>query len=407
MKVLMINSVCGIRSTGRICTDLADILKKQGHECLIAYGREYVPEKYENISYRIGADIDIKLHVLKSRFFDAAGFGSKKATQRLVEKMIEYDPDIIHLHNIHGYYVNVEILFNYLKTCGKKIVWTLHDCWAFTGHCAHFDYANCNKWQSGCFMCPETSNYPKSLCDHSTVNYERKKESFTDVKDMIIVTPSKWLADLVQKSFLKEYPVNVISNGIDLDKFRPTKGTFRQNYRLENKKIVLGVASAWTEKKGLNDFEKLSEMLDRSYQIVLVGLTEKQKEKLPVSILGITQTNDVTELAELYSAADVFVNLTYEDTYPTVNLEALSCGTAVITYQTGGSPETLPSCCGRVVSKGNLIEVKKAVEELCSGKIILDCDRAALGKEACYQKYLDLFNCLMKGDADSDENFGK
>lgn len=407
MKILMINSVCGIGSTGRICTDLADVLTKQGHECLIAYGRKTAPEKYKDISYRIGSDIDVKAHALKSRLFDASGFGSKKATKRLVKRIIEYDPDIIHLHNIHGYYINIEILFDYLKTCGKKIVWTLHDCWAFTGHCAHFDYANCNKWQYGCFCCPETSNYPKSLCDRSVVNYKRKKENFIGVKNMTIITPSKWLADLVRQSFLKEYPINVISNGIDLDVFQPIKGTFRQKYCLNSKKIVLGVASTWTVKKGLNDFKELSKILDSSYQIVLVGLTKKQKENLPRSIIGITQTNNLTELADIYSAADVFVNLTYEDTYPTVNLEALSCGTAVITYQTGGSPETLPSCCGKVVSKGNLIEVKKAVEDFCSEKSVLDCDRAAFDREICYQKYLKLFNCLMKGKDNNDTNFKK
>lgn len=407
MKILMINSVCGIRSTGRICTDLADVLKKQGHECLIAYGREGVPEKYESISYRIGSDLDVKRHALKARCFDAAGFGSKNATQRLIEKIREYDPDVIHLHNIHGYYLNIEVLFDYLKQSNKQVVWTLHDCWPFTGHCAHFDYAKCSKWQSGCFSCPEMSSYPKSMCDHSTANYERKRKSFTGVKDMTIVTPSKWLANLVQQSFLKEYPVNVISNGIDLDVFQPKNGKFRQNYHFENKKIVLGVASAWSLKKGLYDFEKLSKMLDSSYQIVLVGLTEKQKEKLPKTIFGITQTNDVSELAELYSTADVFVNLTYEDTYPTVNLEALSCGTAVITYQTGGSPEMLDSNCGKVVPKGDLVEVKRAVEKLCNNENNFVCDRDMFDRNRCYQTYLDLYNGLKKGRDDNGANFKK
>lgn len=398
MKILMINSVCGIRSTGRICTDLADVLKEHGHECLIAYGREYVPEKYQEISYRIGSNTDVKLHALKARLFDAAGFSSGQATKRLIKKIREYDPDIIHLHNIHGYYLNIEILFEYLKKANKPVVWTLHDCWSFTGHCAHFDYANCEKWQTGCFSCPETSSYPKSLCDYSKKNYQRKRKSFTAVERMTIVTPSIWLANLVQHSFLKEYPVNVIPNGIDLEVFKQTKGTFRQVHHLENKKIVLGVASAWNFKKGLYDFEKLSKMLDDSYQIVLVGLTEKQKEELSKSILGIAQTNDVTELAELYSTADIFVNSTYEDTYPTVNLEALACGTAVITYQTGGSPETLNSHCGRVVPKGNIIELKKSVEELCNKEKISVCGRDEFDKNRCYQTYLNLFEDLQKGE---------
>ena len=343
MRILMINVVCGIRSTGRICTDLADALAEQGHEVKIAYGRENVPEKYQKYAVRIGTDLDVKLHGVKARLFDKAGFGSVGATKRFIEWVKEYDPDVIHLHNIHGYYINIEILFNYLKTCGKKILWTLHDCWAFTGHCSHFSFVKCDKWKKGCFSCQQKNEYPASiLCDNSKRNWLVKKQLFSDIQNMTIITPSKWLARLVKESFLSDYPVEVINNGIDTDIFKPTSSNFRQLYHLEQKKIILGVASSWNARKGLYDFVKLSGTIDESYKIVLVGLSPKQVKEVPEKILCITRTNSTMELAEIYTAADVFFNPTYEDNYPTVNLEAQACGTPVITYDTGGSPESVP-----------------------------------------------------------------
>lgn len=407
MKVLMINSVCGIRSTGRICTDLAVALDEQGYEVKIAYGREEVPKQFQKYAVRIGTDRDVKLHGLKARLFDGAGFGSKSATIKFIRWVKGYDPDVIHLHNIHGYYVNIEILFDYLRTCGKKIIWTLHDCWAFTGHCAHFDYANCNKWKTRCFSCTEISNYPKSLCDHSARNYDVKKKSFTGIENMIIVTPSKWLEILVRQSFLKEYSVKTIANGIDLNIFKPTIGSFRQMYHLENKKIVLGVASAWSAKKGVHDFKKLSNMLDDSYQIVLVGLTEKQCAELPKSILGMTRTNNATELAELYTTANVFANPTYEDTYPTVNIEAQACGTPVVTYQTGGSPETLLPNCGICVQRGDVYKFKNAIENMCSQGKAFVYDRSFFDKKICYKAYLSLYDNIWKGNAIGNADFEK
>lgn len=343
MRILMINSVCGIRSTGRICTDLAEMLEKQGHEVKIAYGRESVPEKYQKYAVRIGSNLDVKLHGLKARLFDASGFGSKRATKRFVEWVKAYDPDVIHLHNLHGYYLHLGILFEYLKTCGKKIVWTLHDCWAFTGHCAHFTLAKCEKWKTGCGHCPQKDSYPKSFSDHAKRNFEKKKALFCGIPDLTLVTPSAWLAGLVKESFLREYSVRVIHNGIDLSVFQPTAGDFKERYGLQNKTIILGVASVWNKGKGFDDFLKLSKILDDRYAIVLVGVSKEQKSKLPENIVGIERTNSTRELAEIYTAADVFFNPTYEDNYPTVNLEAQACGTPVITYRTGGSVESVPS----------------------------------------------------------------
>lgn len=341
MKILMINSVCGIGSTGRICTDLATELEKKGHEVKIAYGRGEVPKQFEKYAIKIGTDTDVKIHALKARLFDKSGFGSKIATRNFIEWVKDYNPDVIHLHNVHGYYINIEILFTYLKQSRKKIIWTLHDCWSFTGHCAFFDYVECEKWKIGCEHCLQKKEYPARIGpDMSKQNYYFKKKCFTGVRNMTLVTPSKWLADLIKESYLKEYPTIVINNGVDTSVFKPVHGDVKQKYDCQDKKIILGVAAVWDKRKGLDSFIRLSNRIDDSYKIILVGLNKMQINTLPEKIIGIERTNNVGELAELYSAADVFVNPTLEDNYPTTNLEAIACGTPVITYDTGGSPES-------------------------------------------------------------------
>lgn len=376
MKVLMINSVCGIGSTGRICTDIAEALTAQNHECRIAYGRGTVPEKYRRYAVRIGNNPSVNLHALQTRIFDNTGAGSKIATKRLISRIKEYDPDVIHLHNIHGYYINIELLFGYLKQAGKKVVWTLHDCWAFTGHCAHFELVGCNKWKDGtCGNCPQKKEYPGSLLlDNSKNNFIKKKNLFTGVPDMTVVVPSEWLASIVRNSFLNEYEIKVIRNGIDTDVFKPTQGDFRERYGLKDKKIVLGVASVWSDRKGYNDILKLAETLDDNCKTVLVGADKKQIKSLPDNILGISHTDNPAELAEIYTCADILVNPTFEDTYPTVNLEAQACGTPVVTYRTGGSPECVPE--GHVASENNAESLKQAVDKVLSSqerRILSDC----------------------------------
>ncbi len=356
MKVLFINAVCGIGSTGKICAELAQKYEKDGHEAKIAYGRHaYVPEQYEKYAIRIGSDTDVKLHAVKTRLTDKHGLGSKRATKKFLEWAEEYSPDLLWLHNIHGYYINYEMLFAWIKKHPEmEVKWTLHDCWSFTGHCSHFSFVKCYKWKKACEKCVQTNRYPSSFIDNCKDNFLRKKSAFTGVKNMTIVTPSKWLADLVKQSFLKEYPVKVIYNEIDTSIFKPTESDFRKKYHLEDKRIILGVASTWDDRKGFFDFFKLSEMIDENSKIVMVGLTDEQLKSLPQNVIGIKRTNGQKELAEIYTAADVFVNTTYEDTYPTVNLEAQACGTPVITYRTGGSPETLYIDNCAVVAVGDL-----------------------------------------------------
>ncbi len=388
MKVLMINSVCGIRSTGRICTDLADALTAQGHEVKIAYGRETVPEKSRKYAVRIGSNTDNKLHGLRSRLFDDTGFGSKRATKRFIEWVKSYDPDVVHLHNIHGYYINIELLFRYLAEAEKPVIWTLHDCWSFTGHCAYFDYAECDRWKTGCHNCPQKKEYPSSmLADRSKKNWEAKKKLFTAVKDMVFVTPSEWLAEILGQSYFGKYPVKVINNDIDLSVFRPTEGDFREKNGLTGKKMLLGVASVWDRRKGLKDYIKLSEKLDDNYRIVLVGLSEEQIKQLPENVIGISRTNNTKELAEIYTAADYFLNLTYEDNYPTVNLEAQACGTPVISYRTGGSTESAVRF-GTVVEKGAVGDVLKLIQSSPEFEKSLDFEES---RGHAVEKYMELY----------------
>lgn len=355
MKVFQINTVCGVGSTGRIAVDLYRVLENEGHQCYIAYGRGKAPKGIQ--SYKIESTLGTYIHTGLSRLTDKEGLYSASATRKLIQVITSYAPDIIHLHNIHGHYLNYPILFQFLAQYKKPVVWTLHDCWAFTGHCAYFDFVGCEKWKTGCHHCPQLRSYPTSYwLDHSKENYQLKKELINQVKNLHIVTPSQWLADLVKQSFLSAYDVTVIHNGIDVSIFKPTNSDFRTIYGLQDKKVILGVASPWTARKGLQDFIKLADMLDDSMRIVLVGLNKKQLQALPKSIIGIERTNNAKELAAIYTAADVFFNPTYEDNYPTTNLEALACGTPVVTYRTGGSPESVGEGNGAVVEKGNVDE---------------------------------------------------
>lgn len=398
MKVLQINSVCGIGSTGRIATDIHNILIEKGHESYLAYGRD-LPNNCDN-AIRIGTKIDNYAHVAKTRLLDKHGYGSKRATIEFIKKVKEFNPDIIHLHNIHGYYMNVEILFDYLKEANKPVVWTLHDCWSFTGHCAYFDYVGCDKWKTGCYSCPEKKAYPNSLIFDISKNNYLKKEIFTGVKNLTIVTPSQWLANLVQESFLNEYPVNVINNGIDLNTFRPNAGDFRKKFNLNGKFIILGVASVWDRRKGLKYFVELADKVSEDEVIVLVGLTEKQMNQIPENIIGITRTNNVEELVDIYSSADVFVNPTLEDNFPTTNLEALACGTPVITFDTGGSPESVRKETGLVVNKEDVCSLNEAILNIKNLKLSPDdCIKSAEQFQSTdrFKEYLDLYKYALFG----------
>lgn len=365
MRVLIINSVSGIRSTGRIVKDIADSYISEGHECRIAFGREKAHPDCADISYRIGNGFNVRINALKTRLLDNEGFNAVNETKKFLKWADKYDPDILWLHNLHGYYINIKLLFDWIKSRPQmEVKWTLHDCWSFTGHCSHFTFVGCEQWKEECIKCCQKNEYPKSILkDNSNKNYINKKKAFCNVKRLSIIVPSFWLADRVKESFLNEYTVKVVHNKIDNDIFKPTQSDFRQKYSLQRKIIILGVASAWNDRKGLKDFIKLSNMLSDEYVVVLVGLTKKQIKSMPNSIIGIERTNSTNELAGIYSTSDIFLNLTYEDTYPTVNLEAQACGTPCITYNTGGSVESVLS--ENIIKVGDLSQVINQIERLC------------------------------------------
>lgn len=352
MKYLFINSVAGVGSTGRIAAEKCRELMTQGHECRLAYGR--TAANCEGIpTIRIGSDLDFKLHGAMNRVLDNHGFGSKEATRRFLQQVRQFNPDVIWLHNIHGYYLHIGLLFDYLRTCGKEIIWTLHDCWAFTGHCAYFDYVGCDKWKTGCHDCPQKKSYPASLLlDSSRNNYNAKKELFTGIPNLTLTVPSNWLAERVKQSFLKEYPVKVIYNTVDREVFRPVTSDFRKKHGLENRIILLGVANVWEPRKGLKDFLELAAMLDDRYRIVLVGLNPEQSAAIPEEILCLPRTDSVQQLVEIYSAADFYINPSVEETFGMTVLEALCCGTQVIVYEDTACEEVTREFGGIAVPRG-------------------------------------------------------
>ncbi|WP_322447610.1 glycosyltransferase [Robertmurraya mangrovi] len=399
MRVLQINSVCGIGSTGRIATDLDRFLKESGHDSFIAYGRNMA--KNCDSAIRIGSKLDNYIHVAETRIFDRHGLGSINATKKFIRTMEKLNPDIIHLHNIHGYYLNIKYLLNYLKSSEKPVVWTLHDCWAFTGHCAYFDFVDCSKWKTGCSSCPQKESYPSSfLFDNSSENYRVKRELTSELDNLSIVTPSRWLARLVKQSFLRKHPIKVINNGIDLQIFKPTHSDFRKTHNLENKFIILGVANIWDRRKGFNFFLELSKKISENDIMVLVGLNEEQIKNLPKNIIGFKKTESIYELTNLYSVADVFVNPTLEDNFPTTNLEALACGTPVITFNTGGSIESIDDTCGMVVEKGDMKRLVGAIEQIKErepNNLREQClNRSKLfNKNLRFQEYLELYKSII------------
>lgn len=404
MPVLLeINTTANIGSTGRIAEEIAQTAMTKGYDCYFGYGRVSKGSKSKLI--RIGTDFDNKLHGIESLLLDNHGFASRIATKKFVEEIERIKPDVINLHNIHGYYLNVEILFNYLSKMDIPIVWTLHDCWPFTGHCSYFDRYQCEKWKTGCYNCPNSKGYPKSIfLDRSKINYERKKDLFTSVKNITFVAVCDWMARNVQASFLGGYPVEIIYNGVDVNIFKPRNVTdsFKQKFGINiNSKVILGVASTWDQRKGLNDFIKLRSMFNEDYTIILVGLRDKQIETLPSGIIGVKRTNSVEQLAELYSLADVFVNPTYVDNFPTTNIEALSCGTPVITYCTGGSPEAIDGQVGIVVDKGDIKSLFSAVKHFANSKSVVSqaCRERAyklFNKNDRFEDYVRIFNRLIK-----------
>lgn len=390
MRIAQINGTCGIGSTGKICVSISELLTERGIENYILYTQEKcsypLGKRYSGTVYK-------KIQALKSRIMGNGGFNSRLATYKLLYEVEKIHPDIIHIHNIHGHDCNLEMLFHYIKKKKIRLCWTFHDCWAFTANCTHFTFVRCDKWKSGCHKCLQIRQTSWFL-DRSTTLFKRKKELLSGL-DMTIVTPSQWLADLVKESFLQGYPVKVIHNGIDLETFTPTYGDFRKKNHCEDKFILLGVAFGWGKRKGLDVFVELAKRLDSRFQIVLVGTDEKAERQLPKNIISIRRTNNQKELAEIYTAADLFVNPTREENYPTVNMEAIACGTPVLTFRTGGSPEIIDTKTGCVVDCDDIDAMEREIVRICENRPYLQSECIKKSREfdmnERFKEYITLY----------------
>ena len=373
MKLVQINATCGAGSTGKICVAVSKLLWQHDIENYVYYVSRSSDYPY-GVKYMTPREL--KIQALRSRILGNYGFNSHKATDRLLKELESVDPDIVHLHNVHGHNCDLGLLMDYLRQKKKKIYWTFHDCWCFTGYCTHYSMSRCNNWKDGCRECPQWRRY-SWFFDRSIRMFEQKKRAFSDL-DLTIITPSKWLGQQVEQSFLQSYPVKGIHNGIDLDVFKPIGSDLRVQYSLRDKVVILGVAAGWDDRKGLDVFISLADRLDENYQLVLVGTNDKVDKRLPKTILSIHRTENQFELAKWYSLASVFVNPTREDTFPTVNIEALACGTPVVTFRTGGSPESIDETCGMVVEKDDVDGLEAAIRYIAEKK--------PFSEEACIRR---------------------
>ena len=398
LKLLQINTTSNYGSTGRIVEGIGELAKKVGWDSYLIHGPRYVNSSQLKTICSENR-LDEILHGIKTLFFDAHGLGSNKATKNVVEYIKIINPDIIHLHNIHGYYINYQILFKFLKSFNKPLVWTFHDCWNFTGHCAYFDFVKCNKWQNGCMDCPNIKGYPRSFVDNSRRNYQSKKECFQGFEKLIAVPVSQWLSNLLDNSFFSQYEKKVIYNGIDINMFAPVSDSneIRSLYNIHDKFVIICVASPWTERKGFEDVLRLSTLIPDDVIIMMIGLSAKQIKNLPSNIIGIERTDNIIQLAHFYSTSDLFFNPTWEDNFPTTNLEALACGIPVVTYNTGGSPEAIDIDTGFVVNKGDYYSVLNIIDLVrFKGKqyYIDKCRNRAMtlyDKNLRFQEYIDLY----------------
>lgn len=402
-KLLQINTTLNCSSTGRIAEQIALLAQSKDWDCYIAHGGRYIGKSAIK-TYQISSDFDNKLHAVKSMACGMHGLGSTAATVKFVKWIKSLKPDIIHLHNIHGYYLNYQVLFDYLGKADIPVVWTLHDCWTMTGQCTHFVEADCEKWKTGCHDCQLLQYGYKTYVDRSEKNWLLKNNMFNLVKNMTLVTVSKWLESVVKESILKKYPTKVIYNGIDLNIFTPSTCS-RQSLGLNNKFTVLGVSSGWGKAKGLNEFIELSKIPE--LQVVLIGVQDALIGKLPKEIKAIKRTNNQAELVAYYSLADVFVNPSHADSFPTVNLEAMACGTPVVAYNVTGSPEAIDEQTGIIVPKNNLDELKLAINAIREkGKAYysrncIEKARREYEKGARFNDYIALYNRLLGGGINS------
>lgn len=405
MRILQINTFYkNGGSTGRIVYDLKCLSQECGIDSYVAYGFEFITVGDDH-TYRMCSIPEMQWNKIRTRLWPRHAFYNVKATKRLIKYMDKIKPDVLHLHNLHNHYLNIGLLFQYIKKNNIPVVWTLHDCWSFTGWCAYFDMANCEKWKTGCKgKCPCIHDYPYTwfFC-RSKQNYLEKKNTFCGVENLILVTPSQWLADLTRDSFLKNYSVKVINNGVDTCVFKPSISDVRVKYDIPaNGHLILAVINVWSKRKGADILLQLQSLLNDDEYLIVVGIKPKQKSLLSHErCIGICRTNSVEELTAIYSASDVFINPTFEDNFPTTNLEALACGTPVVTFETGGSVESIDEKCGLIVPKGDVLALLNAIRTICArGKetYSAQCRNKALklyNKITQYRMYIELYEKMV------------
>ncbi len=403
MRVAHIN-VTSALSTGRIATDICLVLQEYGHKALLCYSRGAAPQGVPG--YPVGSAADRWLHALGARLLDRAGFLSRGATRRLTRQLALYKPDVVHLHNLHGYYLDIRTLLRWLAKAGVPVVWTLHDCWPFTGHCAYYAMCRCDGWRVGCGRCPQKHAYPASLLmDQSRRNWREKRLACEALPNLTLAAPSQWLAGEARRSFLGKRPLYVIPSGIDMEAFRPCDEPdlirdIVKRYSLKelgDKKMLLSVASTWEPRKGLRDLIALSRRLRKDMMLVVLGLTPAQCAELPVSMLGIPRTQNLRELRALYTAADLCLSLSHEETQGMTLLEALACGTQVLCYEATALPEIVTHAVGETAPEGDIRAVAEACERLCdSPKAPGACRARAMEyeKRRQFMQYVGLYEEL-------------
>ncbi|PCE62599.1 glycosyltransferase [Sediminicola luteus] len=397
-KLLQINVEANFGSTGRIASGIGDLVIDKGWESYIAFGRKHHDCSSQLIP--IGNIWEQGMHLLQTRLLDRHGLGSKRGTKNLINWIETHKPDLIHIHNLHGYYLNYKILFEYLEHKDIPIVYTLHDCWILTGHCTHFEAIDCRKWQKECHNCPQKSVYPTSLLkDRSQKNHQDKKKSYTKPKNIHFVTVSKWLTHVFSKSYLAQKPVSTIHNGLDTNQFEPnTDPKWIQGHGLAGKKIILGVASVWEGNKGLSDFVKLSQIIPQDYQVVLIGLSPKQLKNLPASIYGLARTSSINELVKWYSMADVYVNASIEESFGMTTVEAMACGTPVVVYPSTANPELVVEQVGRVAKNLSVEALKEAIDQVMGqpkDQYSTQCRQHVIEKFDKEQRFMDYYSLYL------------
>jgi putative colanic acid biosynthesis glycosyltransferase len=400
IKILQINSV-NFGSTGSIIRNITKAAEEHGYVTYFAYADSRSNRNINiNNNILIGNVLERNLHLQLSNYTGYNGCFSISGTKKFLKKIGEIKPDVIHLHNLHNCYINLKMLFNYIKEKDIPVVWTLHDCWAFTGQCPHFSMVKCDRWKTGCFDCPQYKEYPSSKVDRTKKMYSLKKEWFTGVKNLTIITPSKWLADKVKESYLGIYPVQIVNNGIDLSLFQYTESNFRERYGINNKKMLLGVASTWNTSKGLDIFIELSKRLNENFVIVLVGLSVDQIKTLPHNIIGLTKTKTPKQLSEIYSAADWFVNPSRQETMGLVTIESLACGTPAIVSNLTAVPEIVDSSSGIIVENCDstsfyevISNINNLNQNISKEKCIERAQRYDMYVK--YKEYIDIFKRIL------------